>query len=199
MSDHEGFGAGYVSPDPEYAVTPPGAGYEHTDAHVWIIVKFGLWLVISAAIIHVGVVLMFGLFVDQRESAAVPQFPLAVGSDLRLPVEPRLQRFPANEAYTHQMQEQNALRTYGWVDRNAGTVRIPIEDAMRLTVERGLPSRAAAATDAALPDAALAGPALTGAALPGTPADAAPAPAAENPSLMPADSSSGRTMERRRQ
>ncbi len=49
-------GAGFVSPDAEYAVTPPGAGYEHTDANVWIIVKFGLWLVVSAVVIHVGVV-----------------------------------------------------------------------------------------------------------------------------------------------
>ena len=188
MSDHE-FGAGYVSPDPEYAVTPPGAGYEHTDAHVWVIVKFGLWLAVSAAIIHVGIVLMFNLLVDQRESAAVPQFPLAVDNELRLPVEPRLQRFPANEAYTLRMQEQNALQTYGWVDRNVGTVRIPIEDAMRLTVERGLPSRAAAAAAAPPPAAAADAPA----------GEAAAAPATENPSLMPADSSSGRTMERRRQ
>ena len=186
MSDHE-FGAGFVSPDPEYAVTPPGAGYEHTDAHPWVIAKFGLWLAVSAAIIHVGVVLMFNLFVDQRESASVPQFPLAIDSELRLPAEPRLQRFPANEAFTHRTQEQNALQTYGWVDRNAGTVRIPIEDAMRLTVERGLPSRAAA------PAAAAAGDAAAGDAA------AAPAAAAETPGLMPADSSSGRTMERRRQ
>jgi hypothetical protein len=140
MSEHE-FGAGFVSPDPEYAVTPPGAGYEHTDAHPWVIAKFGLWLAVSAAIIHVGIVLMFNLFVDQRESASVPQFPLAIDSELRLPAEPRLQRFPANEAYTHRLQDQDALQTYGWVDRNAGPVRIPIEDAMRLTVERGVPSR----------------------------------------------------------
>ena len=29
------------------------------------------------------------------------------------------------------------LTTYGWVDQGAGVVRIPIEDAMRLTIERG--------------------------------------------------------------
>ena len=29
------------------------------------------------------------------------------------------------------------LDSYGWVDKNAGTVHIPIDDAMRLTLERG--------------------------------------------------------------
>ncbi len=33
------------------------------------------------------------------------------------------------------------LTTYGWVDRNTGVVRIPIERAKELILERGLPSR----------------------------------------------------------
>jgi hypothetical protein len=33
------------------------------------------------------------------------------------------------------------LTTYGWVDRNAGKVHIPIERAIQLTAERGLPTR----------------------------------------------------------
>lgn len=37
--------------------------------------------------------------------------------------------------------EELELTTYGWVDRNAGVVRIPIERAKELILERGLPSR----------------------------------------------------------
>ena len=33
------------------------------------------------------------------------------------------------------------LDSYGWVDKNAGVVRIPIDEAMKLTLERGLPAR----------------------------------------------------------
>ena len=33
------------------------------------------------------------------------------------------------------------LGSYGWVDKNAGVVRIPIDAAMKLTLERGLPAR----------------------------------------------------------
>ena len=37
--------------------------------------------------------------------------------------------------------EEATLSSYGWVDRNAGIVRIPIERAKELLLERGLPSR----------------------------------------------------------
>ena len=38
--------------------------------------------------------------------------------------------------------EQNAiLNNYGWVDKEAGVIRIPIERAIELTLERGLPTR----------------------------------------------------------
>jgi len=33
------------------------------------------------------------------------------------------------------------LESYAWVDKNAGIVRIPIEEAIRLTLQRGLPTR----------------------------------------------------------
>ena len=160
---------GHAPADQEYLVTPPGAGHEHTDANVWLIAKFGLWLVISAVIIHVGVGFMFGLFVQERQEPE-HMFPLAAGQELRLPATPRLQRFPVNELYDFRQREEQTLHQYGWIDRQTGRVQIPIEDAMRLTVERGLlPARASQ-------------PATT-----------------ETPGLIPADASSGRTMERRRQ
>jgi hypothetical protein len=37
--------------------------------------------------------------------------------------------------------EHEALTTYGWVDQNAGIVRIPIARAKELMLERGLPTR----------------------------------------------------------
>jgi len=167
MAEHHD-ASGHATADQEYLVTPPGAGHEHTDANVWLIAKFGLWLVISAVIIHVGVGFMFALFVQQRREPE-HAFPLAVGQELRLPAAPRLQRFPANELYEFRQREEQTLHQYGWIDRQGGRVQIPIEDAMRLMVERGLPARATQPQTA------------------------------ETPGLIPADASSGRTMERRRQ
>jgi hypothetical protein len=39
--------------------------------------------------------------------------------------------------------EDERLTSYGWVDKNAGRVRIPIDRAMDLVLQRGLPFRAA--------------------------------------------------------
>lgn len=41
-------------------------------------------------------------------------------------------------------QEEHILTSYGWADRNAGTMRMPIERAKDLLMERGLPMRQAA-------------------------------------------------------
>ena len=38
-------------------------------------------------------------------------------------------------------KQQALLKGYGWVNRDAGVARIPIEEAMRIVVERGLPAR----------------------------------------------------------
>ena len=161
----------HASADDEYLNTTDGSGHEHTDANVWMIVQFALWLFVSAVLVHIGMFFMFRLFADQREAKAPAEFPLAAGQEHRLPAGPRLQRFPANEIYEFRSGENDRLNSYGWVDRKAGTVHIPITDAMRLTLERGLPAR----LQTAPPEGDVA------------------------PGMMPQDSSSGRTLERRRQ
>ena len=178
--------AAHTSTDPEYASTPPGSGHEHTDANVWLIVKFGVWLFVSAVIIHVGLGFMFALLVKQAEEQT-QEFPLATGQEQRLPASPRLQQFPVNEYYDYRLREDSVLHKYGWVNKDAGVVRMPIEDAMRVAVERGLPARAQQ------PAAAPSQPAVQG-QTENTPTQGTP-----TLGLMPADSSSGRTMERRRQ
>ena len=180
----------HASAEDEYLFQPPGAAHEHSDANVWIIVKFGLWLAISAVVISAGMGLLFGLFVKQSEETN-PQFPLAVGQEERLPAGPRLQQFPANEFVDFRQHEEAILKNYGWVNKESGVVRMPITDAMRLTVERGLPARAPAS--AAAPVSASANATADKPA--GKPADTHET----TPGMMPADSSAGRTMERRRQ
>jgi hypothetical protein len=169
---HHDAAVSHATADDEYLDTAAASGHEHTDVNVWMIVQFAIWLTGSALVVHVLMWLLFVWFVDTREAIRAPEFPLAVGQEQRLPAGPRLQRFPANEIFEFRQREGSALNSYGWIDRNAGTVHIPIAEAMRLTVERGLPARA-----------------------PTAPTDAAPSSEAAS---MPSDSSSGRMMERRR-
>ena len=161
----------HVSPDAEYRETPPGSTYEHTDANIWVIVKFLFWLAVSAVIIHVGLGFVYAILIDRAMETGEQQYPLAAAQGDRLPPTPRLQQFPQNDLYQFRQGEQEFLEGYGWMNREAGVVHIPIEDAMRLSIERGLlPSRAP--VEGAEP---------------------------ETPGLMPSDGSAGRMLERRRQ
>jgi hypothetical protein len=45
------------------------------------------------------------------------------------------------------MNQENQLNSYGWVDENTGVAHIPIEHAMGLTVQRGLPVYAQSRAD----------------------------------------------------
>jgi hypothetical protein len=130
-----------------------------------------VWLTASAVVVHILMWFMFAMFVDLRERTGPAEYPLASQQGARLPSGPRLQAKPANEIYDFHRQESAVLDGYSWIDRGAGTVRIPISEAMRLTLERGLPSRPADAT----------------------------IPQGDASALVPTDASAGRQMERRRQ
>ncbi len=82
------------------------------------------------------------LYLAARDARHVmPEFPLAAGQESRLPPEPRLQTNPRQDLRDLRSEEDTVLTGYGWVDKNAGIARIPIGEAMKLTVERGLPAR----------------------------------------------------------
>jgi hypothetical protein len=68
----------------------------------------------------------------------VREFPLAADQQNRLPPEPRLQTNPRRDLIDRKCEGRPSSVLYGWVDKNAGIVRIPIAEAMKLTVERGL-------------------------------------------------------------
>ena len=54
---------------------------------------------------------------------------------------PQLEINERTELNDIRLREENILSTYGWADQNAGTVHIPIDRAMDLLAQRGLPVR----------------------------------------------------------
>lgn len=56
--------------------------------------------------------------------------------------QPLLETDERNELTDFRMHEEQQLNTYGWVDQKAGVLHIPIERAMQLMAERGLPVHA---------------------------------------------------------
>jgi hypothetical protein len=116
-------------------------GHERTDVNIRAVLGFGAGLFVAAILIQFMVWLLF-LYFSGREAARVaPEYPLAVGEQTRVPPEPRLQTNPREDLRTLRAREDSLLTSYGWVDRTAGVVRIPIDEAIKLTVQRGLPVR----------------------------------------------------------
>jgi hypothetical protein len=58
-----------------------------------------------------------------------------------LPPEPRLQVDGSLQIHDLRTKEDHMLTSYAWVDQKNGTVRIPIDKAMDILAQRGLPSR----------------------------------------------------------
>ena len=61
------------------------------------------------------------------------------------PPEPRLQPNPARDLREMRAAEEQLLHQYAWIDPDKGIVRIPIERAMDLIAQRGLPAYAGSA------------------------------------------------------
>lgn len=113
--------------------------HEGRDVQIKPIVMLGIGLIV----ITLGVLLLmdwtFDAFSARRAQQDIPPSPLAKSSQ-RFP-EPHLQIKPAQELQKLRAEEDDVLSSYAWVDRANGIVRIPIERAIDLLVERGLPAR----------------------------------------------------------
>ena len=128
--------------DLEYGPTPPGAKYEHTDIDPGLGYRLAVWLVV-AMLISIGIVYGSFRFFESQEVAVderAQQYPLAVGQTKEPPV-PRLQTQPFKDIYLLRRGENEKLESYGWVDKEAGVTHIPIDRAMEVLIERGLPAR----------------------------------------------------------
>jgi hypothetical protein len=127
----------------EYGPTPAGAQHEHTDIYPSIGYTFAVWLAV-AMMVSAGI--LYGAFWYFRTSEVardtrVQQFPLAAGQVKDRPA-PLLQTQPFKDVYLLKQGQNERLDSYGWVDKADGIVHIPIDRAIVLTLERGLPARA---------------------------------------------------------
>jgi hypothetical protein len=101
-------------------------------------------LLILALVTVFAVVSMYGLLLLFRADADrdyEPKSAVAAGRDL--PGGPLLQVVPSEELAAHREVERLFLEQYQWIDPEAGVARIPIDRAMAILAERGMPMREA--------------------------------------------------------
>ena len=129
--------------------------YERRDIGVAGVLYFLLGLAAAGILVHFLVSGLYN-FLEKRSDANQPAVsPLIqnVPTDTRhvnrdypqtaFPT-PRLEENERGQLDDIRLNEEQTLSTYGWVDQKAGTVRIPIDRAMDLLAQRGLPVRQAA-------------------------------------------------------
>ncbi len=119
-------------------VGPQDPGYETRDVQGRLVI----WSFIALAVIVVICVFTAALLFNTL-SKSIPVtanlVPSQVAPQRVLPPAPRLQASPPLELKEFRENEDSILTTYGWVDKNTQKVRIPVERALDLISERGLP------------------------------------------------------------
>ena len=114
------------------------AGYEARDATPRPLLLFALFLTLLILAVFAA-----STWIDRvlaaRIAAGRSVHPMA--EHRAVPEGPLLQAEPAAELERRREHEASTLGSYGWIDREQGLVRIPIERAMELALERGFPVR----------------------------------------------------------
>jgi hypothetical protein len=122
------------------------AGHERSDmqARVVLLGAAGLGLILAVLLVAVTAL-----------EALVTGVPPTIGRPADLiqglqaapqptPAPPELEAYPGESLDPYMAAEQQKLSTYRWVDRQSGVVAIPIDRAIDLVAQQGLPARAAA-------------------------------------------------------
>jgi len=140
----------------------PEPGFEREDLGARGVFAFMIGLAIVGVVIYFIVIGMYSFLDRYERSQMATASPLVTskGAMSRVVTQDYMdQQFKENGAPMLEKDEgidlrkdlvnqENQLNSYGWVDEKDGMAHIPIERAMELTVQRGLPVCAQGCADA---------------------------------------------------
>lgn len=124
--------------------------FERRDLNAASILAFLVGLAVFGFLAHLILAGMFKVLDAYEKRHEPPQNPLvrAVNADTRVGTpqdadqfpQPRLETNERDQLNDRRLKEEETLNSYGWVDPKAGIAHIPIEQAMQLIAQRGLPT-----------------------------------------------------------
>ena len=140
------------------------ADYERRDIGIPAVYYFLIGLAVALVVASFAVRGLYHFLENRSQANQAPVSPLVANAPAdtrRLPPDyqtdsggkdyekyleknfpaPQLETDERTELNKERLREENILSTYSYVDENAGTVRIPIDRAMDLLAQRGLPTR----------------------------------------------------------
>ena len=131
-------------------------GFEQQDLSAQAVFAFLISLVVGGIVVYFVIWGMYHFMDARQKERQHPLSPLVkqVETDTRIVSpddvkkfpQPRLERNERVEIHDFRLKEEQTLNSYGWIDEKSGVVRIPIERAMQLIAQRGLPTTPKAGT-----------------------------------------------------
>jgi hypothetical protein len=119
-------------------MVPTHRGHETRDFNIRVVALFAM----SLAILLAGSLALMAWLLDIFEVTPEGYVPRGapIAATIPRPPGPRLQTSPRGDMQEMLRAENARLQSYGWVDRTAGIARVPIDQAIQVVLEQGLPS-----------------------------------------------------------
>jgi hypothetical protein len=118
----------------------PTAKHEKRDVYAPGVLLFLVIIAFGALVVHAGIWGWLRSLKDPRAGDPAINQRLQTASWPRTAQNPpRLQVAPSKDWRTYRAEQERQLKSYGWMDRTAEVVRIPIEEAINRIVDYGLP------------------------------------------------------------
>jgi hypothetical protein len=148
----------------------PEPGHERTDINIPLVLGFGGFLAVSGVVLFL---VMWGFYnllnwryeasqekqapVMEQQAKAQGQTASQMAEDQQQTLkrivatfpEPRLQADEYTDQARKKQTDMSVLTHYSWLNQSAGAVRIPVDRAMELIAQRGLPNIGAGPAPAA--------------------------------------------------
>jgi hypothetical protein len=114
----------------------PHVRYESGDVNAVSVTKFGIAMAFLIIVFLFGLAGLFRYFAKLAAEAQPPE-PMG-GIERKLPPEPRLEAHPSLDMKQMLADEDRLEHQYAWIDPDKGIVRIPVDRAMELILEKSL-------------------------------------------------------------
>jgi hypothetical protein len=127
--------------------------FESSDIDTRTILAYMLYLALAVVAAFIVSVFVFRFTSKMAADSDTPMAPVHRGVGPTMPPEPRLQGVPGHtndpqlDLRDKKEADEAANESYGWTDQQAGIARIPVEEAMKIIVSKGLPAVSAPAAE----------------------------------------------------
>ncbi len=138
-----------MNDESKHSQTDQELEFERQDLRPRAVYAFLIGLAIAGILVYFALWGLYDVLDAYQKRHQPPQNPLvAPETDTRRVLPETIAKFPQPRLETNErleinefrLQEEQTLFSYGWVDQQAGIVRIPIDRAMELIAQRGLPT-----------------------------------------------------------